>query len=79
MSKDNTNSVQNDTSDNQDDLNDLEILETGGFKYGGKIGKFKDDKDYVSGNGGDNFQEKPLRTLLENENNYDKNYVNNFS
>ena len=55
MSKDNTNSVQNDTSDNQDDLNNSEVLEIVGFKHGGKIGKLKDGNNYFLGNKGDNF------------------------
>ena len=78
MSKDISNSIQNDTLENQDDLNDPEILETGGFKHGGKIGKFMNDKNYVSGNGCDSFQDKLLRTPLENESKYDKHYVNFF-
>ena len=64
MSKHISNIIKNDTFDNQDDLNYSERLETGGFKYGGKIGQFKDD-NYVSGNNGDNFQEKILKIFLK--------------
>ena len=38
MSKDNPNSIENDTYDNQDDLNYSEILEIGGIKHGGNFG-----------------------------------------
>ena len=64
MSEDVTNSIQNDTFDNQDDLNHSEILEIGGFKHGVKIGKFKDDNNYVLGNEGDTFQDKLLKMFL---------------
>ena len=74
MSKDNKTPTQNDTSYNQDDLNDPEILEIEGFKHGGKIGKLKDDNDFVLGNKGDNFQYKLLKNVLDNEKN---NYVQN--
>ena len=66
MSKDISNSIKNDAFDDQDDLSYSRDLETVGFKYGGKIGKFMDDKNYVSGNGCDSFQDKLLRTPLEN-------------
>ena len=58
MSKDNTHFIQNDTSENQDDLNDSEILEIRGIKHGGKIGKLKDNNNYLLGNKGDNFQKR---------------------
>ena len=51
-------------------------METGGFKYGGKFGKLKDDKNYVSGNDGDNFQEKVIKNIFENWNKDYKCYVN---
>ena len=58
MSKDITNSIQKDTFENQDNLNNSEILEIGGIKHGGKIWKLKYNKNYVSGNDGDIFQNK---------------------
>ena len=64
MTKDNTNSVQNDTSDNQDDWNDFKILETGGIRHSGKIGKLKDDNSYVVGNKGGSFQDRLLKNIL---------------
>ena len=60
MSKDISNSIKSDAFDDQDDLSYSRDLETVGFKYGGKIGKFKDDKKYVLGNYGDNVQDKIL-------------------
>ena len=45
-------------------------LEIGGFKWGGKIGQFKDDGNYVSGNDCDNFQDKILKNILGNESKY---------
>ena len=56
MSRDNTNSMQNDTSDNQDDWNDSKFLEIGGFKHSDKIGKLKYDKMYVLGNTVNSFK-----------------------
>ena len=53
MSNGNTNSIQNGTSDNQDDLNYSEILEIGLIKHGGKIGILEDGNNYVLGNKGD--------------------------
>ena len=53
MSNGNTNSIQNDTSDNQDDLDYSEILEIGLIKHGGKIGILGDGNNYVLGNKGD--------------------------
>ena len=41
-----------------------------------KFGKLKDDKNYVSGNDGDNFQHKILKNIFENESKYEKHYVN---
>ena len=64
--RDNKNSTQNDTSDNQYDWNDSEILEIGGFKYSYKIGKSEDDNKYVLGNKGDSFQDKLLKNVLDN-------------
>ena len=64
MSKDNANSIQNDTSENQDDLNDSEMLEIGGFIHGGKIRRLKYDNNHVLSNKGANFQGKFLKTLL---------------
>ena len=66
LSKDISNSIKNDTFENRDDLNDSENLETRGFKYGSKIGSLKDNKNYVSGNDGDNFQEKVIENIFEN-------------
>ena len=36
-------------------------METGGFKYSGKIKGLKDDKNYFLGNKGDKFREKILK------------------
>ena len=47
MWRDNTNSTQNDTSDIQDNWNDSQILEIGGFKHSDKIGKLKDNNKYI--------------------------------
>ena len=68
MSKDNTNSIQDNTSKNRENLNDSEILEIRGFKHGDKFGKLKDDNNYIFGNEGDNFKDKLLKNVLENEN-----------
>ena len=51
-------------------------METGVFKYGGKVGKLKYDNNYVSPNEGDSFQYKLLRNLPENESKDGKHYVN---
>ena len=39
-------------------------METGRFKHVGKIGKLKDDKNYVSGNNVDDFHDKLLKMFL---------------
>ena len=36
-------------------------MEIGGIKYGGKIGKPKDDNNNVLDKKSDNFQDKPLK------------------
>ena len=43
LSKDNPNSIENDTYENQDDLNYLEIFEIGEIKDSNKIGKLSND------------------------------------
>ena len=51
-------------------------MENWGFKYDGKIGILKDDKNYVSGNYGDNFQDKILKNIIERWSKDDKHDVN---
>ena len=58
------NIIQNDTSENQDDLNCQEILVIGGFKQSGKIGKLENYNNDVLGNKGDTFQDQILKTFL---------------
>ena len=67
MSKDSTNSIQNDTYYNQDDLNCSEILDVGGIKHGGKTVELKYDDNCLLDNKGDNFQDKLLKNVLDNE------------
>ena len=40
-------------------------METGGFKHSGNFWQIKYDKNYVSGNDGDNFQDEILKHILE--------------
>ena len=47
-----------------------------GFKYNGIFGKLKDDKNNVSGNYGDNFQDKMLKNIIERWSKDDKHDVN---
>ena len=42
---------------------------TGGNTYCGKSGKFKGDKNYISGNKGDDFQDKIIKNILGIESN----------
>ena len=56
LSKDISNSIDNDTTENKYNLIDLEILETGPLKYISKIGQLKDDRKYISGNDVDKLQ-----------------------
>ena len=51
-------------------------MENWGFKYDSKIGILKDDKNYVSGNYGDNFQDKILKNIIERWSKDDKHDVN---
>ena len=67
MSKYNTNSIQNSTSENQENLNNSRILKIGGFKHGCKIEGLKDYNNYVLGNKGEIFQDKLLENVLDNE------------
>ena len=60
------------TYESQYDLHYSEFMEIGGIKHGVKIGKFKDDNEYVLGNKGDNLQSKLLSNSLDHERKYDK-------
>ena len=73
MSKKNTNSLQNDTFENQYYLNYSFFLEIGLFKHSGKIGKLKDDNNCVLSNESENFQENLLKNVLDNEKKDEKN------
>ena len=53
MSKYITNSIHNDTNDNQNDLNDSEIMVIGKMKQSDTIVKFKYDNVYFLDNMGD--------------------------
>ena len=73
MSKKNTNSLQNDTFENQYYLNYSFFLEIGLFKHSGKIGKLKDDNNCVLSNESEKFQENLLKNVLDNEKKDEKN------
>ena len=52
------------------------MLEIGRFKDSGKIGKLKKNRNYVSGNDDDSFEEKLLKNILYNDNKNYKHDVN---